>query len=320
MRPSYPEQIVHAYYLASLVFDYLASSGQIEQVPAMLRAYAQGQSTEQVLDSVLGLDESDFDQGFEDYMLERFAEPMAAIGALGRIMEQPGTLEDLVLRAEWQPQRYELQLQAGRQLLRDGDSERAEEFLLRAQDLFPDYAGDDSAYWWLAQLYKDQQRFLDAIDQLRAMIAINGEHFEAHLELADLLRQQGEFAEASTVLEQAMYISPYAIQAHQQLADLYDVLGHWDASVRERQAVLALRPTDLSEALYQLAQAYYRAGRQPLARRTVLQALELAPHYAAAQDLLLEIRADSQPVGGLNSRLAMWSKYYLRRHCGPSAD
>ena len=296
VRPSYPEQIVHAYYLSSLVFDYLESIDQIGHVPAMLQAYAQGQSTEDIFRSVLSTDEADFDLGFDDYLRERFAIPLASIGALGRIMEQPGTLEDLILRAEWQPQRYELQLQAGRQLLQEGDPERAEIFLLRAQALFPEHAGDDSAYWWLTQLYKDQERWLDAIDQLRAMIAINGENFVAHLELADLLQQQGQFIEAVEALEKAMYISPYAIQTHRQLAELHALLGHWDASVRERKAVLTLQPTDLSEARYQLAHAYYRAGRPAQARRMVLQALEQAPHFAQAQDLLLDIRANTPPV------------------------
>jgi len=291
VRPSYPEQIVHAYYLASLVFDYLDEAGHIEQVPAMLHAFAQGQSVAQMLQSVLAQDEDEFDQGFDTYVRDRFAISLSATGQLGRIMEQPGTLEDLVLRAQWQPQRYELQLQAGLQLLQEGDNAQAELFLLRARTLFPEYAGDDSAYWWLAQLYLKRDQTTDAIEQLQQMTAINGEHLESHLLLADLLRQQGEFEQAADVLERSMYITPYDSAAHIQLAELYELLGHWKANVREREVVLALAPTDLNEARYQLALAYYYAGQYRRARLTVLDALEQAPHYAAAQQLLLDLRA-----------------------------
>lgn len=295
VRPSYPQQIIHAYYLASLVFDYLDEQEQINQVPAMLQAFARGESVGQMLQSVLQVDETEFDAGFDAYIRQRFALPLSAIGQLGRIMEQPGTLEDLVLRAQWQPQRYELQLQAGLQLLQDNDETRAEVFLRRAQALFPEYAGDDSAYWWLAQLYMRQEQQAAAIEQLQRMTAINGEHLPSHLALARLLRQQGDFTQASEVLERALYITPFDRQIHQQLAQLYELLGRWDDHVRAREAVLALGPTDLSAARFQLALAYYQAGRYQPAHRAVLDALELAPHYADAQDLLLEVRELQSP-------------------------
>jgi tetratricopeptide (TPR) repeat protein len=290
VRPQYPEQIIHAYYLASLVFDYLDAAGQINQVAAMLAAFGQGQSVAQTLRSTLGQTAAEFDQAFDAYMRERFALPLSAIGQLGRIMEQAGTLEDLVLRAEWLPQRYELQLQAGLQLLQEGEHERAEAFLLQARDLFPEYAGEEGAYWWLVQLYQKMGRQADALAQLEKMTAINGEHLESHYLLADLLRQQGQFEQAAEVLERALYITPYEIDSHRQLADLYVLLGRWDEAIRERQAVLVLAPTDLSGARYQLASAYYQAGQYAQARRTVLETLAQAPHFAAAQDLLLEVR------------------------------
>jgi Tfp pilus assembly protein PilF len=52
-----------------------------------------------------------------------------------------------------------------------------------------------------------------------------------------------------------------------------------------------LEPVDRAEALYQLSLAYFEAGDVANARRTVLQALEDAPSFEKAQDLLLEIRA-----------------------------
>ena len=63
--------------------------------------------------------------------------------------------------------------------------------------------------------------------------------------------------------------------------------------MRERRAVLALRPVDRAEALYQLALAHYEADQMGAARRVLLRALEDAPHFEKAQDLLLEVREAS---------------------------
>jgi len=65
--------------------------------------------------------------------------------------------------------------------------------------------------------------------------------------------------------------------------------------VRERRAVLALHPANRPDALYRLARAEFGAGRLDDARRSVLQALELAPEFEAAQDLLLEIHDARTP-------------------------
>jgi Tfp pilus assembly protein PilF len=47
----------------------------------------------------------------------------------------------------------------------------------------------------------------------------------------------------------------------------------------------------MAEAHYRLAFAYHRAGDAQAARYQVLRALERAPSYAEALELLLELRA-----------------------------
>ena len=63
--------------------------------------------------------------------------------------------------------------------------------------------------------------------------------------------------------------------------------------------VVALNPVDRAEALYQLALAHFEAGDAQAARREVLRALEDAPNFEKAQELLL--RLQSNRPGG-NSR------------------
>jgi len=70
-------------------------------------------------------------------------------------------------------------------------------------------------------------------------------------------------------------------------------VGDHAGAVRERAAVVALGPPDRAEALYLLAVAERDAGDAAAARRSVLRALEVAPNYPQALELLLELRTPS---------------------------
>jgi Tfp pilus assembly protein PilF len=61
---------------------------------------------------------------------------------------------------------------------------------------------------------------------------------------------------------------------------------------------VALNPVDRAEALYQLAQAYYDAGDAQAAKREVLRALEDAPNFEKAQELLLKLQQGSRSGRG----------------------
>nr|NIQ52378.1 hypothetical protein [Gemmatimonadota bacterium]NIT86461.1 hypothetical protein [Gemmatimonadota bacterium]NIU72493.1 hypothetical protein [Gammaproteobacteria bacterium]NIX38737.1 hypothetical protein [Gemmatimonadota bacterium]NIY38798.1 hypothetical protein [Gemmatimonadota bacterium] len=80
------------------------------------------------------------------------------------------------------------------------------------------------------------------------------------------------------------------MELHDRLAELHAELGDHEAAVRERRAVVALDPPDRAEAYYRLAVAQRDAGDAEGARRSVLGALEIAPNYEAALELLLALR------------------------------
>jgi tetratricopeptide (TPR) repeat protein len=123
------------------------------------------------------------------------------------------------------------------------------------------------------------------------MTTINERSYDALIELADVRVALGDARGALAALESAVFIDPTDIGQHARVADLAERLGDTARLIRERRAIVALAPPDRAEALYQLARAYLLGGDRPAARRTVLRALELAPSFAKAQDLLLELAA-----------------------------
>jgi tetratricopeptide (TPR) repeat protein len=290
VRPSYPQQIIHSYYQASLVFEFIERTWGFEVIKQMLQGFKKRQSTEEAIMSVLNMDMETFDQAFDIYFRNRFIRSANSLAPLQRMMEIPGTPDDVVMRASWEQDSFRLQMQAGQILLDKNDLDRAEAYLLRASELIPEYAGDDSPYLLLAGLYEQRGDITAAAAMMKKMVAINSEHYDAHIKLAELLQQLDDKTAAADVLERANYIHPLAISLHEQLAGLYGDIGVWQKAAAERHAVVALNPVDMAEARYQLANAYYHGSDLTAARRELLQALEIAPNFDQGLELLLQIR------------------------------
>ena len=296
VRPDYPEQLLHSYYEASLVCDMIAEAEGQEALTAMLQGYRDGLSTEDVLRRVLGSDSDAFDARFDAYVRDRFAGPLAALDAAGPIDAAGGhSRAALEARAQARPGDFVAQLALGQLLLGGGQPEAAIPFLERARQLFPDFAGASSPYALLARAYLARADTQAAAAELRALTTRNAGAYAALLDLAELEDRHGNTAAAADALDKAMYAYPMEIDPHRRLAELSEAAADWDRAVRERRAVLALHPVNRPDALYRLARAEFGAGRLDDARRTVLQALELAPEFEAAQDLLLEIHDARTP-------------------------
>jgi tetratricopeptide (TPR) repeat protein len=181
-------------------------------------------------------------------------------------------------------------LRLGVTLLSEERFDEAEEQLEAARQMFPEYGEADSPLWYLAQIHRergDQQRAAAALHLLNELSESN---YEALVMEADILEELGRPSEAAAALNKAVLIWPYQLELHQRLAALNADVGNYDEAVRERQAVISLRPVDRAEALYLLAVAERDAGDASAARRSVLRALEIAPSYASALELLLELR------------------------------
>jgi len=121
-----------------------------------------------------------------------------------------------------------------------------------------------------------------------------------HAEAATLWTELGEKAPAAEALEMVVEINPFDLDAHEELAGIYEELEEWEGAVRERRALLALDPPNRADAHYRLAVALAEVGNRTEARTQVLRALEIAPTFEAALELLLELRGEgSRGSGGI---------------------
>jgi tetratricopeptide (TPR) repeat protein len=290
MHPDYPEQVIFSYYQSSLVFQVIEERWGFEAIRAMLDGYRRGETTEQLFVSVLGVEIEDFDGEFDDYLRERFASPLRG---LAQIAEQPpqnagvDALQDFV-RAH--PGDLIGRLRLGALLLREDRLDEAEEQFREALRMFPDYGEADSPYWFLAQIHRERGELDRAASALARLNALSESNYQALVLQADLAEQLGRVEESAAALDKAVLVWPFEMELHQRLAGLSARLGDHEAAARERAAVVALGPPDRAEALYLLAVAQRDGGDVAGARRSVLRALEVAPNYQQALELLLELR------------------------------
>jgi Flp pilus assembly protein TadD len=90
-------------------------------------------------------------------------------------------------------------------------------------------------------------------------------------------------------LTKLLYVYPEDEGVHRKLGALLLEGADPAGAVREFQAVVDLKPADTAEAHFNLAQALVSAHRNGEAKDQVLTALEAAPGYKPAQQLLLKL-------------------------------
>ena len=139
----------------------------------------------------------------------------------------------------------------------------------------------------MAVAANDTSRALTLLAQITSR---NETAWEANLMEADLREARRDAAGAIRALDRLNWIWPYDATVHARLATLAAAQGDRARGVLERRAIIAMGPTDLLEARYELARALRDAGDVAAARRELLQVLEAAPSFEKAQALLLELR------------------------------
>ncbi len=286
-RTSSPEDLPLAYFQSLQVCEFIADRFGFDAILRMLELYREKAHTSDILLRVLKLSENDFDRAFKEY-IETKARPLQQ--ALKAESNQAALrTKEGVLKLLGTQQTFGLHLHAGHLFLADDDTENAVRHFKRAIELFPYYTGEGNAYEPLAELLEKKGDIAQAADVLESLIKYDQNNLEALKTLARLRLAHGKPALALEALRMSFYISPFDYAAHMKAGELSLAAKDFAQALFEFQTTLALQPPNIAEANYNVATAYYELGKQPEAKHAVLRALEAAPRYEKAQELLLKI-------------------------------
>jgi tetratricopeptide (TPR) repeat protein len=265
VRPRSPGHLGLAYHMASMVVEWVEETQGFDAITRMLKAYGDGQSTPQVLRTGLRMEPEAVDRAFDAWLRKKYT---------------PATLTDLSTEEGEAAHMMEI-----------GNVAEAQRHLERAVEILPGYADSGrSPLAKLTMLYLQKRDTVGAARTLTKLTLLNENAYGENVQLSQLLEHTGDRAGAAAALERAIYIYPYELPLHTRLAELYAGLGDKQKVVRERRALVALKPVDEAEARYALALSLMDAGDRAGARSEVLRALEVAPGFEKAQELLLRTR------------------------------
>jgi len=288
LRPPSPQALSLAYFQASLVVEFIVERFGFERVRHMLALYRQGERTEAVFRTALGMSGEEVDRLFREHVMREIGPYLARLdlAVLRRSEVSEEQLRDVLAR---QPENFAAHLRLGHLLRERGDGEAAIAHLREAIRLFPFYTGPGNAYEALAALLQERGDEGEAVRVLRQWAALEEANDAAHRRILRLARKLGQKDAVEEAIEALLAIHPLDRDVHAQAGEFYLEQQQPERAVRAFSAVVHLDPPDRAEAHYQLARALLAAGARAEARREILRALEIAPGFEKAQALLLKL-------------------------------
>ena len=284
---SNPETISLAYYQASLVVEHIFEVYGQRKLREMVRSYGDGLDNEAAIKHALGVDIDELQKTFDVFIDKRFANARRALAEVEGL--GPDTpLERLKTIAAANPGSYAAQMSLGL-ALRAASPDEAIAAFERAAALVPNATGDDSPNAMIAAIALkkgDKPRAARALDALTAHAQTD---VASSRELVTLLDGARDPARLQVALRRLVAIDPFDAQAQSKLGRMTLDAGNVPDAIRMFRAALGARPVDRAGAHADLAEALALAGEKDEAKKQALAALEIAPTFTRAQDLLLKL-------------------------------
>jgi len=265
IRPTYEAQVIVSYMQGGLICEYIAGRFGQEALERMLDEFRNGKDTAQAIQGALGISPKTFDENFAGYVDEQLGTVLANLEAW---QEKQGELMETVERGDWR-------LVAAK--------------AAEAIELFPDYVDDGSAYIAKARAHRELGETALGTSTLLEYRKRGGYNPDALIALARSLGDAGRTDESIDVFKDVLMVAPLRAEVHRDFGDRLIAANRPREALVEYQAFLAMNPQDLAEAHYRLGKTYVALDDKAKAREQLLYALEIAPHYREAQQLLLEV-------------------------------
>jgi tetratricopeptide (TPR) repeat protein len=284
-----PESLALAYFEASLLVEHLVEISGDAGLRTLLLSYASGATDTEAFAKAFGRSVDGVEASFKAFVEQRY-------GALGRAMGDPPSkvtgddIAALRARAAQAPGNFASQLAFGAALLKAGDLAGARAPLERAATLAPSASGAGSPRALLAVIAERTGDLNRARAELRQLLTNDHTNIAAARKLAALAGDAPAAADdRDYALRLIADLDPFDADVHGQLGRRLFAKGAYAPALVEFQAALALGPANVAEARTDVGETLFRMGRKEEARRQVLLALQSAPTYARAQDVLLAV-------------------------------
>ena len=290
LNPESSRDLQFAYFESSLIVDFLVRRYGFETLQAVLSDLSAGVPIDQALERhATDLDQFDaefradaaeqakqFGYGldWEEYDLSAIVDDDDPERLDRWLEDHPTSLRGLLAKA--------------RQAVQNWDWDDAIEPLEKLIELYPEQTGSDSAYVLLAAVHRQREDRKSERSLLEDYVPRDDAPATELFRLLELQQDDEDWPAVMATAQRLRGIQPLAPALHRSQARAAEHLGQWPEAVAALEALAILAPDDPADLHFRLGRAYHQV-RSPAAKRHILMALELAPRYRAAQELLLDI-------------------------------
>jgi tetratricopeptide (TPR) repeat protein len=294
-----PDTIALSYYQASLLVEHIMATRGPAAVRALVRVYGDGTEGDAAISKGLGISIDELQGTFDKMLDQRFTALRASLRDGAKPAkpgeERPaGDIGALKAAAADRPGSYQAQLVYGAALAKQGDK-AAFEPLEKAAALVPMATGAESPHAIMGRLAEQLGDTARASKEYRALLLHDHNDVDAARRLAELAAKTNDQAVLAFANDRIVEIDPFDASGHTGLGRIAMRAKDAGVAMREFKVALAIGPADRASAHCDLAESYLLAGRAADAKREALAALEIAPSFERAQDLLLKAIDGSQP-------------------------
>lgn len=293
------EDLSAAYYQSSLVVEYIVERYGFESLKALIYQYGEQRDVEDIFMTVFQVSLESFEKGFIAWLNDRVSrinvyvhkdihkKELIAKGESPELRSAESLEEAMRQRIEAEPRDFEAHFQLGIILYKNKDYDGAIAHLTIARELLPEYGAVPNPRQVLAELFEARGDETAMLQELEALAAYQQHAFDACYKLGRAYRQRDNYTKAAYFLERALAVDPYHVDVHRILAEMAFERGDHEKAIREYKILVALADTDPVRAYTDLAEAYLSGGKKREAKEAALSALEIAPTFERAQNILL---------------------------------
>lgn len=299
LAPPSDKHLQFAYFESSLVVEYLVEQFGAEALGAILRDLGDGKEIHATIE------QHTVPMAALEKQFAAFARKRAEALAPDLDWEKPGSTSLLAGQGEvaWKtwaqtrPDNFYLLMRQATERIEAEDWAGALPVLEKLVERFPAFTGGDSSWRALTKAYQalgDTDKERRALEHLAR---IDDEAVDAYERLMEIGIDAGDWLLVIENANRYLAVNPLVPLPYRHLARAAEATENAATATTAYRALLELGPENPAQVHYQLARQLHRLG-DPGAKQHVLQALEDAPRFRAALELLIEInRAESTATG-----------------------
>lgn len=290
-----PESDLHlqfAYYQSMLVVEFIVQKFGHEALQNILHDLAEGVLINDAIEKHT-TKLADLDKDFQQY-----AKTVAEELAPKLDWSKPKFLATGDLDPSWavtHPNNYWVLDEQASELMEEKKWAEAKVPLQKIVDAYPGQTGANSAARKLAEIHRALGEKDQELAILRKIAARDAEAIDVYVRLMELEAERGGWKETLENAYRARAVNPLILPPNQKQFAALQKLDRGEEAILAGERLLRLNPPDPTGVHFDLATLM--ADKAPdAAREHVLQALEEAPRFRAAQQLLLKLGPSKAPA------------------------